>query len=96
MRRSDHAGSMKPRRGRSRSAGHFGAKIIVTDHGPFRVVGDVAICNPEGTLLRHSAATKAPVGEVCLLRRRAPKWRTRRGGCVAGIGWSGRLPALVR
>jgi hypothetical protein len=65
MRRSDHAGSMKPRRGRSRSAGHFGAKIIVTDHGPFRVVGDVAICNPEGTLLRHSAATKAPVGEVC-------------------------------
>jgi CDGSH-type Zn-finger protein len=57
MRRSDHAGSMKPRRGRSRSAGHFGAKIIVTDHGPFRVVGDVAICNPEGTLLRHSATS---------------------------------------
>lgn len=36
-------------------------RIIVAEHGPYRVLGDVAIHDAEGTLLRAS-------GEHCLCR----------------------------
>src|SRR5262245_15860680 len=45
----------------SDAAATTGPTIVVTEHGPYRVVGDVAIYDTDGTLLRHH-------GTWCLCR----------------------------